>query len=334
MFDVQPCMNSSCIRDFLHRGQRLSLSHTLNECNLKHVMYRGGCWGRGSACSSRDQRPVALKSSKAVFDSIVDVPCRVVDVPISETLTIPVVTADCDHVMEMYIQAGMDDRDPYWTCIWPSSQVLAREVLQSDPSIVQGKRVSDFGAGLGLAGVAAGLSGASDVVFLDREPLSLECCLLNAQVNGFDRSCMSMGFSGDNNVPHLSDIHVEHMARFNQSVPKTRLTADVFDWNEEIRAPHLHGYDTILACDVLYEKFSVEPIARVLPLLLRQKEDGGGKILIADPPNRAKANREKFIGLMACYGFQIERQETKIALEQTEAQGIREVPIVLLVLSR
>ena len=270
-----------------------------------------------------------------MFDSIADVPCRVVDVPISDNLTMPVVTADCDHVMEMYIQAGMDDRDPYWTCIWPSSQVLAREVLQNDPSIVQGKQVADFGAGLGLAGVAAGLSGASDVVFLDREPLSLECCLLNAQVNGFDRSHMSMGLNGDiYKIPHLSDVHVEPVEQFHQSVPKTRFTADVFDWNNEIRDPHLHGYDIILACDVLYEKFSVEPIARVLPLLLRRKEDGGGKILIADPPNRAKANREKFIGLMACYGFRIEKQETRIALEQTEAQGIREVPIVLLVLSR
>ena len=47
---------------------------------------------------------------------------------------------------------------------------------------VVGRDVCDLGAGLGLAGIAAALCGARSVVFYDREPLALQCCLLSAEV--------------------------------------------------------------------------------------------------------------------------------------------------------
>jgi len=50
------------------------------------------------------------------------------------------------------------DRDPYWCRPWPSAIALAQLILQQ-PELVKGKRVCDIGCGLGLAGIAAALSG-------------------------------------------------------------------------------------------------------------------------------------------------------------------------------
>jgi hypothetical protein len=69
--------------------------------------------------------------------------------------------------------AGLLDSDPYWTRAWPSAIALATTIL-SRPDLVRGKRVADLGAGLGVAGIAAALAGASEVVLLDREPLALQ----------------------------------------------------------------------------------------------------------------------------------------------------------------
>ena len=50
-----------------------------------------------------------------------------------------------------------------------------------------------------------------------------------------------------------------------------------------------HGdYDVALACDVLYEHFSVEPVAHIAPQLLSPKS---GMLLLADPSRRTKENR-------------------------------------------
>ncbi|DBA88783.1 TPA: hypothetical protein ACH3X1_004199 [Trebouxia sp. C0004] len=75
------------------------------------------------------------------------------------------------------------DRDPYWCRPWPSAIALAQLILQQ-PELVKGKRVCDIGCGLGLAGIAAALSGAKEVVMLDREPIALQCSLLSAQACG------------------------------------------------------------------------------------------------------------------------------------------------------
>jgi 16S rRNA G966 N2-methylase RsmD len=62
--------------------------------------------------------------------------------------------------------------------VWPSAISLAQQLLQR-PELVAGKKVADLGAGLGVAGIAAALAGAAEVVLLDREPLALQCALLS-----------------------------------------------------------------------------------------------------------------------------------------------------------
>jgi ETFB lysine methyltransferase len=49
-----------------------------------------------------------------------------------------------------------DERLPYWADLWPSAQILAREVREMR---LQGERVLELGCGLGLVAIAAALAG-------------------------------------------------------------------------------------------------------------------------------------------------------------------------------
>lgn len=65
------------------------------------------------------------------------------------------------------------DRDPYWCRPWPSAIALAQLILQN-PDLVRGKRVCDIGCGLGLAGIAAALSGDYFPGFMRSLPLFVQ----------------------------------------------------------------------------------------------------------------------------------------------------------------
>lgn len=72
---------------------------------------------------------------------------------------------------------------PYWSFCWASGLVLA-QWLQANPACVRGKTVLDFGAGSGVAALAAARAGAARVVACDIDPLALQACRANAQLNG------------------------------------------------------------------------------------------------------------------------------------------------------
>lgn len=71
---------------------------------------------------------------------------------------------------------------PYWSFCWASGLVLARW-LADRPEWVRGKRVLDFGAGSGVAAIAAAKAGAVEVVACDLDPLALAACQANAALN-------------------------------------------------------------------------------------------------------------------------------------------------------
>ncbi|MBI2378190.1 MAG: 50S ribosomal protein L11 methyltransferase [Deltaproteobacteria bacterium] len=75
---------------------------------------------------------------------------------------------------------GPDERLPYWATIWPSSIVLAREII-SAPELVG--PVLELGAGLGVGSIAAGLRGLR-VLATDYEPDALAFLAGNAERNG------------------------------------------------------------------------------------------------------------------------------------------------------
>ncbi|CAL51972.1 Nicotinamide N-methyltransferase-like [Ostreococcus tauri] len=178
--------------------------------------------------------------------------------------------ADEDAVVDYYVSLGQLDADPYWATLWPSALAVSRYIANA-PSLVRGKTVYDLGAGLGLSGLVACAAGARKVVLLDREPLALACAELSIEANGF----------------------------------QDRVSVEVFDWNA---IETQEKFDTLLACDVLYEVQAVSPIAELVPRLVRS---GGGRFLLGDPPLRAPKNRERFKSLLTeQYGAFMMREVT------------------------
>ena len=72
---------------------------------------------------------------------------------------------------------------PYWAFAWPGAQVLARVLLDA-PAHAAGRRVLDFAAGCGLAGMAAARVGAASVEAAEIDPLAIAAIALNAAANG------------------------------------------------------------------------------------------------------------------------------------------------------
>jgi len=71
---------------------------------------------------------------------------------------------------------------PFWAFCWPGSQALGRYLLDH-PETVRGKRVLDFAAGCGAAGIAAARAGAARVAANEIDPLAAGALLLNARLN-------------------------------------------------------------------------------------------------------------------------------------------------------
>jgi predicted nicotinamide N-methyase len=82
-------------------------------------------------------------------------------------------------------QAAAPQPPPFWAFAWPGSQALARYILDT-PLTVKNRRVLDFGAGSGLAAIAAASRGARHVIAVDIDPIAREVQRLNAELNGVE----------------------------------------------------------------------------------------------------------------------------------------------------
>lgn len=87
-------------------------------------------------------------------------------------------------------QVGVDP--PFWAFAWVGGQAIARYILDH-PEEVQGKRVLDFGAGSGVSGIAALLSGASSVTAYEIDPFAREAITMNARANGVELNAVDEG---------------------------------------------------------------------------------------------------------------------------------------------
>jgi predicted nicotinamide N-methyase len=72
---------------------------------------------------------------------------------------------------------------PYWAFAWAGGQALARYLLDH-PEQVAGKCVLDFGAGSGLAAIAAAKAGAARVIAAEIDAFARTAITLNAEANG------------------------------------------------------------------------------------------------------------------------------------------------------
>lgn len=216
-----------------------------------------------------------------------------------------------------------------------------------------GKKVADFGSGLGVAGLAAALAGAKEVVLLDREPMALYCGLLSAAASGIGGVTGTQqmqqlveqethGGGGASQAPQAvlllallqqqkeqqeqqlpagasssTSLRQQHQQQLPQQdvgrpmheqppVAQCVYRALPFDWNSSSIAER---YDVVLACDVLYESEAVDLVASVIPKLL--EPGNSSTLLLADPPNRTVANRQKFLELIAA------AQPTRLLLQES-----------------
>jgi predicted nicotinamide N-methyase len=71
---------------------------------------------------------------------------------------------------------------PYWAFAWPGGQAMARLLLDR-PALVRGKRVVDFGAGCGIAALAAAKNGAATVTAIDIDGFARAAIAMNAALN-------------------------------------------------------------------------------------------------------------------------------------------------------
>ncbi len=72
---------------------------------------------------------------------------------------------------------------PYWAFAWPGGQALARYLLDH-PATVLGRTVLDFGAGCGIAALAASCAGATRVIAAEIDDFAAAAIRLNAALNG------------------------------------------------------------------------------------------------------------------------------------------------------
>jgi len=71
----------------------------------------------------------------------------------------------------------------YWSFCWASGQVLAAYII-ANPSLVEGKKVLDFGSGSGVVAIAAAMAGAREVIACDIDLAALDATAANARLNG------------------------------------------------------------------------------------------------------------------------------------------------------
>jgi predicted nicotinamide N-methyase len=103
--------------------------------------------------------------------------------PIAPELSLCLMQDDYpDDALQEADSARLMDKPPYWAFCWGGGQALARWILDH-PSVVAGRRVVDFGAGSGVAGIAAAKSGAQSIVAVDIDPDALAICAINARLN-------------------------------------------------------------------------------------------------------------------------------------------------------
>jgi predicted nicotinamide N-methyase len=86
------------------------------------------------------------------------------------------------HASEKHLfdDAGLQ---PYWAFCWAGGQALGRYLLDN-PDVVRGRRVLDFGAGCGIAAIAAAKAGAARVIAAEIDPLAVVAIEVNARLNG------------------------------------------------------------------------------------------------------------------------------------------------------
>lgn len=121
---------------------------------------------------------------QALQKTLPDARIETVRLPQCDAIRLGLINADYQtgpldpEVMQAVIRAPA-----YWAFCWGSGLALARYLLDQ-PEWVRGRTVIDLGSGSGVAGIAAALAGADEVIACDTDPQARLATELNADLNG------------------------------------------------------------------------------------------------------------------------------------------------------
>ena len=135
-----------------------------------------------------------------------------------------------ENIDDLLDQVTDADEIPFWAELWPASIGLAKFIFQQQ-SVFPGKRVLELGAGVGLAGIAAKLSGA----------LVTQSDFLEAAFDFIRVNCLS------NQAP-VGDLLLADWRRF---------------------PPISEKYDYLIGADILYEKTLHQDLRRICSQILK-----------------------------------------------------------------
>ncbi len=122
---------------------------------------------------------------------LVGVGCKQTALPLTPLIKLYLLQDDYPrHSLVHGDYARLMDAPPYWAFCWGGGQALAKWILDN-PGFVEGRRVLDFGAGSGVAAIAALKAGAASAVAVDIDPGALQACRANAQLNHVDLPTLS-----------------------------------------------------------------------------------------------------------------------------------------------
>lgn len=123
-----------------------------------------------------------IYAGAALPETVLGAPIRAQSVPGCESIRLQLVDATTD--LDAPLAAAWTVRDiPFWAFAWAAGTAIAAHLL-AHPELVRDRRVVDFGAGSGIAGIAAAKAGAREVIAVDVDEEALAACRANGARNG------------------------------------------------------------------------------------------------------------------------------------------------------
>lgn len=142
-----------------------------------------------TSTSDRERRPVDLRTFASREDALA--------APAASEHALELICVRDLHALvdrNELLSAPTTEEPPYWALPWIGARAIAARVLSH--GLRPHQVVLDLGCGLGLSGVAAGLSGAR-VTFVDRVDAALDFARINAALHGIEHDTVSADFTRD-----------------------------------------------------------------------------------------------------------------------------------------
>ncbi|MEE4297990.1 MAG: 50S ribosomal protein L11 methyltransferase [Pseudomonadales bacterium] len=127
---------------------------------------------------------LALRLQQRLADTVPGAELAPTTLPLAPELSLWLLTEDYPRgPLPPEVIAAVTAHPAYWAFCWAAGQALAARLL-AEPERVRGRTVLDFGAGSGVAGIAAARAGAARVVACDLDGDARLACEANAALNG------------------------------------------------------------------------------------------------------------------------------------------------------